>query len=263
MGILHSTTRSLASKQENEEEKDLFERPSKLSILSILIYKIKGLIFRVGSIFSLLKPKKARPDPLLPVQDPAPNTLRQPLILETPPISPSSTTFDDDELDNDLVLSSDEDKCSPYGNRSDHHVVVSEPQFNWHELIAWATDLEEGNASRNIHFLDEIISSEEEEDEQEEEIKSVIVVREERWIKHYSSGHRILLVGEGDFSFSACLAIKFIWAPNIIATSLDSRGSNRTCTCSYYIYIDYIRKKKHVDFVRISGGELQQRVTQH
>ena len=27
----------------------------------------------------------------------------------------------------------------------------------------------------------------------------------ERWLKHYSSHQKILLVGEGDFSFAACL----------------------------------------------------------
>ncbi|KAL0443237.1 UNVERIFIED_CONTAM: hypothetical protein Slati_2046400 [Sesamum latifolium] len=45
-----------------------------------------------------------------------------------------------------------------------------------------------------------------------------------RWIKHYSSGHRILLVGEGDFSFSTCLAKAFGWASNMVATSLDSQA---------------------------------------
>lgn len=47
---------------------------------------------------------------------------------------------------------------------------------------------------------------------------------EGRWIKHYSSCHRILLVGEGDFSFSTCLASAFGWASNMVATSLDSRA---------------------------------------
>ncbi|XP_012848371.1 PREDICTED: uncharacterized protein At4g26485-like [Erythranthe guttata] len=45
-----------------------------------------------------------------------------------------------------------------------------------------------------------------------------------RWIKHYSSSHRILLVGDGDFSFSACLAVAFGSASNMIATSLDSQN---------------------------------------
>ncbi|KAH6768134.1 hypothetical protein C2S51_013470 [Perilla frutescens var. frutescens] len=44
----------------------------------------------------------------------------------------------------------------------------------------------------------------------------------ERWIKHYSSSHNILLVGEGDFSFSLCLGMTFGCATNIVATTLDS-----------------------------------------
>ncbi|XVF76967.1 hypothetical protein PTKIN_Ptkin14bG0002500 [Pterospermum kingtungense] len=45
----------------------------------------------------------------------------------------------------------------------------------------------------------------------------------EKWIQHYSSSHRILLVGEGDFSFAACLGRAFGSAANMVATSLDSR----------------------------------------
>ncbi|KAL8469613.1 hypothetical protein ACS0TY_032459 [Phlomoides rotata] len=44
----------------------------------------------------------------------------------------------------------------------------------------------------------------------------------ERWIKQYSSGHNILLVGEGDFSFSLSLGMAFGSATNIVATTLDS-----------------------------------------
>ncbi|XP_020108395.1 heavy metal-associated isoprenylated plant protein 41-like [Ananas comosus] len=44
----------------------------------------------------------------------------------------------------------------------------------------------------------------------------------ERWVGHYSSEHQILLVGEGDFSFSLSLATSFGSASNIVATSLDS-----------------------------------------
>ncbi|GAB4830161.1 hypothetical protein Ancab_019802 [Ancistrocladus abbreviatus] len=46
----------------------------------------------------------------------------------------------------------------------------------------------------------------------------------EGWQKHYCSSHEILLVGEGDFSFSACLAEAFGSATNMFATSLDSSG---------------------------------------
>ncbi|KAJ4831403.1 hypothetical protein Tsubulata_020426, partial [Turnera subulata] len=42
-------------------------------------------------------------------------------------------------------------------------------------------------------------------------------------IMHYTNHHKILLVGEGDFSFSASLAMDFRSANNMVATSLDSR----------------------------------------
>ncbi|GER33692.1 hypothetical protein STAS_09844, partial [Striga asiatica] len=47
-------------------------------------------------------------------------------------------------------------------------------------------------------------------------------MEEIKWIKHYSSNHKILLVGEGDFSFAASLASAFGNASNMTATSLDS-----------------------------------------
>ncbi|KAL9681786.1 hypothetical protein QQ045_013574 [Rhodiola kirilowii] len=43
----------------------------------------------------------------------------------------------------------------------------------------------------------------------------------ERCITHYSISNKILLVGEGDFSFGTCLARAFGSAKNITATSLD------------------------------------------
>ncbi|XP_061342205.1 uncharacterized protein At4g26485-like [Gastrolobium bilobum] len=50
-------------------------------------------------------------------------------------------------------------------------------------------------------------------------------VKMEKKIKHYSSYHKTLLVGEGDFSFSLCLAKAFGSASNMVATSLDSKES--------------------------------------
>ncbi|KAK9937408.1 hypothetical protein M0R45_014202 [Rubus argutus] len=46
---------------------------------------------------------------------------------------------------------------------------------------------------------------------------------QEKKIVHYSSSQKILLVGEGDFSFAICLAKAFGSASNMLATSLNSR----------------------------------------
>ncbi|XP_012849416.1 PREDICTED: uncharacterized protein At4g26485-like [Erythranthe guttata] len=61
-------------------------------------------------------------------------------------------------------------------------------------------------------------------EEKEAMLKTKMIISKKR-MKHYnySSSHRILLVGEGDFSFSACLAVAFGSASNMIATSLDSQ----------------------------------------
>ncbi|TKY47074.1 hypothetical protein E2542_SST29129 [Spatholobus suberectus] len=53
-----------------------------------------------------------------------------------------------------------------------------------------------------------------------------------KWVTHYSSDHQILLVGEGDFSFSLSLAKSFGSAANIVSSSLNS-------------YDDVIKMYKH------------------
>ncbi|KAF4376990.1 hypothetical protein F8388_022706 [Cannabis sativa] len=57
-----------------------------------------------------------------------------------------------------------------------------------------------------------------------------MVSEDEKWVQFYSSNHQILLVGDGDFSFSSSLARSFGSASNIVATSLDT-------------YVDVVVKK--------------------
>ncbi|XP_010252861.1 PREDICTED: uncharacterized protein At4g26485-like [Nelumbo nucifera] len=63
------------------------------------------------------------------------------------------------------------------------------------------------------------------EEEENEDMFTGLGGEKEKWIKHYSTSHRILLVGEGDFSFSLCLAKVFGSATNMVATSLDNQDS--------------------------------------
>lgn len=68
---------------------------------------------------------------------------------------------------------------------------------------------------------EEETESDEGESESESESESMWA-REEKSIMHYASSQKILLVGEGDFSFALCLARAFGTAYNMVATSLDS-----------------------------------------
>ena len=63
------------------------------------------------------------------------------------------------------------------------------------------------------------------------------VCNEEKWIEHYSSSHKILLVGEGDFSFAVCLAKAFGTAENMIATSSDSKGISWAETFFHLLFL--------------------------
>lgn len=58
-------------------------------------------------------------------------------------------------------------------------------------------------------------------------------VAETKRLKHYSNKQKILLVGEGDFSFSLSLARAFGSATNLTATTLDTRGKNQNILLTY------------------------------
>ena len=74
-----------------------------------------------------------------------------------------------------------------------------------------------------------------------EMVKAEVGMEEkEKWLMHYSSFHQILLVGEGDFSFSLCLAQSFSSASNIVATSLNPYGLSLSL-CLYFICIGLTR----------------------
>ncbi|KAL6198834.1 hypothetical protein ACLB2K_028622 [Fragaria x ananassa] len=55
--------------------------------------------------------------------------------------------------------------------------------------------------------------------------EAIADTKQEKRVVHYSSKQKILLVGEGNFSFASCLAKGFGSAKNMVATSLDSRES--------------------------------------
>ena len=59
---------------------------------------------------------------------------------------------------------------------------------------------------------------------------------------HYSSSQKIMLVGEGNFSFAASLATAFGSANNIVATSLDSKG----ITCDNLFRFCYTAPRIHI-----------------
>lgn len=85
---------------------------------------------------------------------------------------------------------------------------------------------------------------EEETDDDDEENFDGEVEKPEKWRNHYSSRHRILFVGEGDFSFSLCLARAFGSAHNLVATSLDSQGESQNP--SLFRNLSILRERKYL-----------------
>ncbi|KAM2538450.1 hypothetical protein TB2_023894 [Malus domestica] len=67
--------------------------------------------------------------------------------------------------------------------------------------------------------------------------------KKQRWIGHYSSSHKILLVGEGDFSFSACLARAFRSPANMVATTLESEDTILTEHFSSEAHLEELERR--------------------
>lgn len=92
-------------------------------------------------------------------------------------------------------------------------------------------------------------------DEEEEEMET----ETEKWSNHYSSKQRILLVGEGDFSFSLCLAREFGFAHNMVATCLDTQ---ETIANKYSNAVDNVRELEERGCLVFYGVDAMQ-MSQH
>jgi 25S rRNA (uracil2634-N3)-methyltransferase len=66
----------------------------------------------------------------------------------------------------------------------------------------------------------------------EKDVKGEKGVNPVKWLGHYSSAQSILLVGDGDFSFSLALANAFGSGANLVPTSLDTYGSSTSIASS-------------------------------
>ncbi|KAL6513960.1 hypothetical protein OROHE_019416 [Orobanche hederae] len=165
---------------------------------------VKSSLHKVRStIFYLLTPGKTSSQPLLPIQNPASSAASSADLSNT----------------NDVFV-------SEAGQTMDRHHdrVISVPESTHDDLHACITN----NNNASVDPINNNASYHEERQEEKEVViikkKSSVRVDEEiKRITHYNSRQRILLVGEGDFSFSACLARAFVSASNMVSTSLDSK----------------------------------------
>jgi hypothetical protein len=72
----------------------------------------------------------------------------------------------------------------------------------------------------------------------------------EKWLGQYSSTQSILLVGDGNFSFSLALATAFGSGANLVATSLDTYGLPPSIASAF----SFCLVKLPTLLVRVSGN---------
>ncbi|CAB4274573.1 unnamed protein product [Prunus armeniaca] len=82
-----------------------------------------------------------------------------------------------------------------------------------------------------------------------------------RSIRHYSSSHKILLVGEGDFSFSACLARAFRSATNMVATTLESKDTLSKKHRSSKAHVDELKRRGCLVLYEVDVDDMDQHPT--